>query len=91
MVLKGRKHVKLISPAYVENMYPNPLGAYGRTVQSQVVFSTVETEAGESQILYDRERFPGFAQVEVWTGYIEEGDCVYIPAVRQFQRCFVAS
>ena len=35
MILNGRKHIRLYG-SDIENMYPNPLGSKGRTIQSQI-------------------------------------------------------
>ena len=36
IVLSGRKHVRLYPACYLENLYPNPLGSRGKTIQSNV-------------------------------------------------------
>ena len=36
IVFSGEKHVRLYRADDLDNLYPNPLGSYGRTIQSQV-------------------------------------------------------
>ena len=77
IVLEGFKTVNLISPEYLDSLYLNPLGSYGRTVQSQVILNSSEP----GLIRYDNAKYPKFGGVHVWTGKLEKGDCLYIPAV----------
>ena len=81
LVISGRKRVRLISPQRIEEMYPNPLGSYGRTVQSQIVF----TESSTGELEYSSEYQDRFSDVEIWQGELHKGDCLYIPAVMSFR------
>eukprot|EP00924_Labyrinthula_sp_SR-Ha-C_P006951 maker-scaffold_8-snap-gene-5.9-mRNA-1 protein AED:0.02 eAED:0.02 QI:88/0.66/0.75/1/0/0/4/178/372 len=68
IVVKGRKNVRICSPEYLHELYPNPLGSFGRTVQSQVLFDQ------------ETSKFSRFNQVQLWETTLTDGEALYIPA-----------
>ena len=73
----GRKRVRLFPPEFVREMYPNPLGADGRTVQSRVDLTLDKAAL--------RERFPLFAASRAMDGaglevVLLPGQALFIPA-----------
>uniref|UniRef100_A0A7S3PGZ2 JmjC domain-containing protein n=1 Tax=Aplanochytrium stocchinoi TaxID=215587 RepID=A0A7S3PGZ2_9STRA len=71
IVLSGKKTVRVFPPRYVDEMYPNPLGSYGRTIQSQV------DKIGS---VPDLDMYPEFRNVEGFETTLQTGDMLYIPA-----------
>merc|ERR1712243_32918 len=70
-MIKGRKRVRLFGYSHLEALYPNPLGSYGKTVQSQVDLDDV-----------DMEKFPKFGSngLTCQQTILEPGDMLFIPA-----------
>ena len=71
-VISGRKRVRLWPSHLVHELYPNPLGADGRTIQSAVDL-TLDAAAL-------RARFPAFVPEAGTEVTLEAGDLLYIPA-----------
>lgn len=71
-ILTGRKRVRLWPSHLVRELYPNPLGADGRTLQSQV-----DLTLGAAEM---RARFPAFPYEAGTEVTLEAGDLLYIPA-----------
>ena len=71
-VISGRKRVRLWPSHLVHELYPNPLGADGRTIQSAVDLTLDATTL--------RARFPAFVPEAGTEVMLEAGDLLYIPA-----------
>mmetsp|Transcript_2712 Transcript_2712/g.3656 ORF Transcript_2712/g.3656 Transcript_2712/m.3656 type:complete len:734 (+) Transcript_2712:116-2317(+) len=78
IVLSGKKTVRLFPPSHLDEMYPNGLGSYGRTIQSQV------DGIGASPNL---QQYPKFENVRGYETVLESGDMLYIPAFWWHQVC----
>lgn len=68
-IISGQKTVKLFHWKYLENMYPNPFGSKGRTIQSQVDLNNINFK-----------QYPLFKDVECDTCVLKTGDMLFIPA-----------
>eukprot|EP00164_Ancoracysta_twista_P008924 GFYU01013047.1.p1 GENE.GFYU01013047.1~~GFYU01013047.1.p1 ORF type:complete len:333 (+),score=77.05 GFYU01013047.1:456-1454(+) len=76
-VLHGIKKLRMFSNKYLHNMYPNPLGRKGYTIQTQI-----DLEAP------DLDEFPMFNDdVVEWTCELLSGDMLYIPVFTWHQVC----
>uniref|UniRef100_H2Z7M9 JmjC domain-containing protein n=1 Tax=Ciona savignyi TaxID=51511 RepID=H2Z7M9_CIOSA len=69
MMIDGEKSVKMFSCADHNNMYPNPLGSRGKTIQSQIDCDRV-----------DFQKFPKFSKVTCYSCQLRPGDILLIPA-----------
>eukprot|EP01124_Arcella_intermedia_P003955 TRINITY_DN12237_c0_g1_i1.p1 TRINITY_DN12237_c0_g1~~TRINITY_DN12237_c0_g1_i1.p1 ORF type:complete len:192 (+),score=40.02 TRINITY_DN12237_c0_g1_i1:563-1138(+) len=67
-MISGLKKVKLFSPTYFKNLYPNDLGSLGRTVQSRVNLDNP-----------DLVQFPNLKDVICEEGSLYPGDLLFIP------------
>ena len=68
VVLKGRKHIALFSPAQTRNLYPNPFGMGSNSLHSQVDVQSP-----------DHKRFPKIHLAKNIQTTLEHGDGLYIP------------
>ena len=68
IMIQGRKTVRLFGYD-IENLYPNPLGSHGKTVQSQV-----------NVVTPDMEKFPNFANAKCEHCVLSPGEMLFIPA-----------
>jgi len=68
VMIQGRKQVRLFG-IDLENLYPNPLGSQGKTVQSQV-------NCDEPNL----EKFPNFTNAVCEYCVLEPGEMLFIPA-----------
>lgn len=68
-LISGHKEVRLFHWQYLENLYPNPMGSKGRTIQATVNIDEP-----------DLKTHPLFSQVVCDTGTLTDGDLLFIPA-----------
>lgn len=68
-VVSGHKDVRLFHWKYLENLYPNPLGSKGRTIQATVNIDKP-----------DLKTHPLFSQAVCDYGSLNAGDLLFIPA-----------
>ncbi|XP_039250544.2 tRNA wybutosine-synthesizing protein 5-like [Styela clava] len=69
MIIEGRKRVKLYKSSDLDELYPNPLGSKGKTIQSQV-----DCEKP------DLEKYSRFRNATCFECVLNSGDALYIPA-----------
>ncbi|XP_065666670.1 lysine-specific demethylase 8 isoform X1 [Hydra vulgaris] len=69
IVFSGEKHVKLYRADDLKNLYPNPFGSNGRTIQSQVNCDNP-----------DFNKFPNFRNVQFFECILKPGEMLYFPA-----------
>ena len=71
VMIRGRKQVRLFEYNHLQSLYPNPLGSYGKTIQSQVDLEKV-----------DIEKYPKFGTNGMTCQHtvLHPGDMLFIPA-----------
>nr|CAB3258455.1 lysine-specific demethylase 8 [Phallusia mammillata] len=69
MMIEGEKQARLFSCSDHENLYPNPLGSKGKTIQSQVDCDNPNMN-----------KFPKFANATCHYCTLHAGDMLFIPA-----------
>eukprot|EP00053_Salpingoeca_punica_P007258 m.66767 g.66767 ORF g.66767 m.66767 type:complete len:355 (-) comp14067_c0_seq1:118-1182(-) len=69
LILNGRKTVRIFDDVNFRRLYPNPLGAKGRTLQAQVDCDNP-----------DLEQFPDYADAEAYECTVSSGEMLFIPA-----------
>merc|ERR1719427_835225 len=68
-MIEGRKQIRLYSCEHLQQLYPNPLGSKGKTIQSQVDCDSP-----------DLEKFPLFNEAVCHFAVLQPGDMLFIPA-----------
>merc|ERR1719374_525260 len=71
VMIQGRKQIRLFGYDHLDALYPNPLGSYGKTIQSQVDLENV-----------DIEKFPKFGSnsMTFQQTILYPGEMLFIPA-----------
>lgn len=69
MMISGIKRIKLYNSSDLDNLYPNPLGSKGKTIQSQVDCENPDVS-----------KHPDFLKAQCFSCVLRGGEMLYIPA-----------
>jgi len=80
LILSGSKTVRLFSPDQLQKLYPNPLGAAGYSLQTQVDLSQYFGHEHEPEaVAAFVHQFPKFRDMECHECTIRDGEVLFLP------------